>query len=104
MRHLRVAVVLLAAHAAAGAVAASDTETTADASDPVVSNLRQALRQGLLEIDLRYRLEFVDSASFEKDALASTMRGTVGFETAPLHGFFAGVTFETVNPIGNDKQ
>ena len=72
MRHLRVAVVLLAAHAAAGAVAASDTETTADASDPVVSNLRQALRQGLLEIDLRYRLEFVDSASFEKDALAST--------------------------------
>jgi hypothetical protein len=57
----------------------------------------------LLSIDLRYRLEFVDSASFEKDALASTLRGALTFETASYKGLFAGVTFETVTAIGNDQ-
>jgi hypothetical protein len=102
-RRSHIAAVLLAALVAAGAAAASDTETASESPDPVVSNLRQALRQGVLGIDLRYRIESVDSASFDKDALASTLRGALSYETAPLHGFFAGVTFETVTPIGNDK-
>jgi hypothetical protein len=103
-RSLTVAAVLLAALGAAGPAAASDTQPTAAAAEPEAQNLREALQQGVLGIDLRYRLEFVDSASFEKDALASTLRGALSYETAPLRGFFAGVTFETVTPIGNDKQ
>jgi len=99
----RIATVVIAALAAASLVAASDAGSPAESVDPVVSNLRQALQQGVLSIDLRYRLESVDSASFDKDALASTLRGALGFETAPLRGFFAGVTFETVTPIGNDE-
>ncbi|MGD8439943.1 MAG: alginate export family protein [Holophagae bacterium] len=97
------AAVLLAAVMVAGAAAASDTGSSIDPSDPEVSNLRQALQNGVLGIDLRYRLEFVDSESFDKDALASTLRGALSYETAPLHGLFAGVTFETVTAIGNDK-
>ena len=104
IRTPRFAAILLAALVAAGVAVASDTGSSDDSNDLVVSNLRQALQQGLLEIDLRYRLEFVDSASFEKDALASTLRGALSYETAPLGGFFAGVTFETVTPIGNDQQ
>ena len=97
------AAVVLAAFCVASAAMATETGSGASAPDPVVSNLRQALEQGMLEIDLRYRLEFVDSGSFEKDATASTLRGALSFETAPLRGFFAGVTFETVTAIGNDK-
>lgn len=95
--------VLLATLAVAGAAAASDTTPAGDTDEAVVSNLRQALEEGLLSIDLRYRLESVDSGSFDKDALASTLRGALSYETAPLRGFSAGVTFETVTPIGNDK-
>jgi hypothetical protein len=102
-RPLVVAAVLLATLCVAGTAAASETGNSEDSSDPVVSNLGQALRQGVLGIDLRYRLEFVDSASFFKDALASTLRGALTYETAPLRGFFAGVTFEAVTPIGNDQ-
>ena len=94
---------MLAAFAFASAIPAAETGPDVPASDPVVSNLRQALERGVLEIDLRYRLEFVDSGSFEKHATASTLRGALSYETAPLRGFFAGVAFETVTAIGNDK-
>jgi len=95
--------VVFVASCVASAAMATETGSGASAPDPVVSNLRQALEQGMLEIDLRYRVEFVDSGSLEKDAIASTLRGALSYETAPLRGFFAGVAFETVTAIGNDK-
>lgn len=97
------AAVLLAAVMVAGAAAASDTGSSTASSDPMAANLRQALLNGGLGIDLRYRLEFVDSASFDSNALASTLRGALSYETALYRGFFAGVTFETVTAIGNDQ-
>jgi hypothetical protein len=97
------AAVLLATLVGAGTAAAAGAGSEAPAADPIVSNLRQALEQGVLEIDFRHRLEFVDSEPFEKDATASTLRGALTYETAPLRGFFAGVTFETVTAIGNDE-
>ena len=102
-RSLIRAAVLLATLVGAGAAAAVGAESGASAADPIVSNLRQALEHGMLDIDLRYRLEFVDGESFDKDATASTLRGALTYETAPLRGFFAGVTFETVTAIGNDE-
>ena len=94
--------VLLALLVSAGAAAAAETGSGEAAPEPAVSNLRQALEQGLLEIDLRYRVELVDSDLFEKDATASTLRAALTYETALYRGFFAGVTFETVTAIGND--
>jgi hypothetical protein len=97
------AAVLLAALGAAGAAAAADGGSAAASDSVTVETPRESLERGLLAIDLRYRLEFVDSASFEKDALASTLRGALTFETASYRGLFAGVTFETVTAIGNDQ-
>jgi hypothetical protein len=94
---------LLAALVGAGTAAADDVGSSSPAADPIASNLRQALEQGVLAIDLRYRLEFVDSEPFDKDATASTLRGALRYETARLGGFYAGVTFETVTAIGNDE-
>jgi hypothetical protein len=94
--------VLLALLVGAGAAAAAETGSDEASPEPAVSNLRQALEQGVLEIDLRYRLELVDSEFFEKDATASTLRVALTYETAAFRGFFAGVTFETVTAIGND--
>jgi len=97
---LRVAAVVLISLFMAGAAAASPgaPEVTGDEATTVL----QALERGNLGIDLRYRFEFVDSGSFDKQAYASTLRGALRYETAPLHGFLAGVTFETVTAIGND--
>jgi hypothetical protein len=102
-RSLIPAAALLATLAGAGTAAADEAGTSSPEPDPIASNLRQALEQGVLEIDLRYRLESVDSESFDKDATASTLRGALTYETAPLRGFFAGVSFETVTAIGNDE-
>ena len=98
-----VAAALLAAFFAAGSAAAAETDSDTSAIEANVSNLGEALKQGVLGIDFRYRLEFVDSESVDKDAIASTLRGALTYETAPYRGFFAGVTFETVTAIGNDE-
>ena len=100
---LMIHAVVFAASCVASAAMATETGSGASAPDPVVSNVRQALEQGMLEIDLRYRIEFVDSGSSEKDGAASTLRAALSYETAPFRGFFAGVAFETVTAIGNDK-
>ncbi len=102
-RERLVAAVLLVVVFATGAVAAGEPARRSHASDPTSDNLRRALAEGVLAVDLRYRLEFVDDAAFEKNALASTLRGALTYETASFRGFFAGVTFETVTAIGNDQ-
>jgi hypothetical protein len=97
---LRAATIALASLCGAGAAAASsDPSKTVDEPAPTMT---RALSNGELAIDLRYRFEFVDSESFDKKAYASTLRGALAYETAPFHGFAAGVTFEAITPIGND--
>jgi hypothetical protein len=94
--------VLLAFLLIAGAGAAEESRGDAADEGTAAANVGQALRDGSLSIGLRYRFEFVDSASFEKDAEASTLRGVLSYETGSFRGLFAGVTFETVTAIGND--
>ena len=96
------AAALLAACFAPGTAATAETVSDTPPIDASVSNLGEALKQGVLGIDFRYRLEFVNSESFDKDALASTLRGALTYETARYRGFFGGVTFETVTALGND--
>ncbi len=95
--------VLLAALCTAGAATAGEPAPRTGASDDHETTLRQALEGGVLDLDLRYRLEWVDDAAFDEDALASTLRGALGYETGSFRGFSAVVTFETVTAIGNDE-
>lgn len=84
--------------------AASASATEADGPDRVASGtaLSDAFAEGRFSIDLRYRVEIVDDEAFAKDALASTLRSALSFETAAYRGIFAGVTIENVSAIGND--
>lgn len=62
-------------------------------------SLEQFIKDGDLLVDLRFRLEAVDQGSFEKDALASTLRGRIGYQTGVWNGFQALVEFEGLATI-----
>jgi hypothetical protein len=91
---LVVAASVLAVLATAGGAAPHET---AAPGGPI-----EAIEQGSLRLDLRYRVESVDDEAFAKDALASTLRSALSFETAGWRGLFAGFTIENVSAIGND--
>lgn len=81
---------------------AADLEP-ADWASAEPETLVEAVERGRLSLDLRYRLEFVADEAFAKDALASTLRSALSFETAAWRGLFAGLTVENVSAIGNDE-
>ena len=102
VRYRIVAAGLLVVLCAAGTAAADDPRGDAPDSESSPGSLGHALTSGLFAIDLRYRLEHVDDEAFEKNALASTLRGVLSYETGTFRGFSAGVRVETVTAIGND--
>ncbi|MDX2145195.1 MAG: alginate export family protein [Rhodospirillaceae bacterium] len=63
----------------------------------------EALKGGKVSGDFRYRLESVDQAGFARNALASTLRSRVGYETGAFNGFKALIEFEDIRPIGDDR-
>jgi len=65
--------------------------------------LIDALIDGRVVADLRYRYERVDQDGFDRNARASTLRSRIGYETAPLAGFHAFVEFENVLAIGPER-
>lgn len=65
-------------------------------------SLAAALRNGSAAVTWRYRYEFVSDAGFDRDAYASTLRTTVGYETSPYRGFSLQLEAENVRPVGND--
>jgi len=59
-------------------------------------------QQSKLNLDLRYRYEFVDQDSFVKDAHASTLRTRLGYRSADFSNFGFLIEFDDIRPIGND--
>ena len=66
-------------------------------------SLSKALKDGKVDIDLRYRYEHVEQAGFDRDANASTLRLRLGFGTGLYHGFSAYLDFEVLRTIGADN-
>ena len=66
------------------------------------ATLMEALRSGTAAVALRYRYKFVADDAFVPDAHASTLRTTLGYETAPFHGLSVHLEAENVRPIGAD--
>ena len=96
---LVVAVCVLAALAAASGAAPQEPA----AEENETAGLGEAIKQGRLRLDLRYRIESVDDEAFAKQALASTLRSALSFESAGWRGLFAGFTIENVSALGNDQ-
>ncbi|MEM7518595.1 MAG: alginate export family protein, partial [Planctomycetota bacterium] len=73
-----------------------------DEAVPEIDSLQDAIQQGRTWIHLNYRVEFADQDTFDKDALASTLRTALGFESASYHGFRGLIEFEDISNLGND--
>ncbi|NJL29526.1 MAG: hypothetical protein HC897_17385 [Thermoanaerobaculia bacterium] len=67
------------------------------------ASLGDAIKGGKPKISLRYRLEGVSEDAFDKDALASTLRTTLGYSTLPYKGWSVTLEAENVAVIGNDE-
>ncbi len=58
--------------------------------------------QSKLDLDFRYRYEFVDQDGFVKDANASTLRTRLAYRSADWNKFGFLIEFDDIRPIGND--
>ncbi len=65
-------------------------------------SLAAALGDGTASVTVRHRYEFVTDKAFALDAHASTLRTTLGYETAPYRGFSMLLEAENVRPVGDD--
>jgi hypothetical protein len=87
--------------ASAGAGDPPQDEHTVQSTE--LDGFLDALLGGKASLSLRYRTEVADQKSFSDDALASTLRTLLGYETAAWHGFTAMIEFENVTSIGDDN-
>ena len=63
----------------------------------------EALKNGKLLLDIRYRYEFVDDAGFMEDARASTLRTRLGYVTGAFHGLTFLGELEDIHTVGADE-
>ena len=95
--------VLTLALAALLAVAAYGDQTDGE-DEPQAASLKEALAQGEPVVSFRYRLESVEQDGFDKDALASTLRTTLGYRTKPYKNFSVFLEAEDVTDIGTSDE
>lgn len=68
------------------------------------NSVSQAIDEGELNVNFRYRLESVDQDNALKDALASTLRSRLTFSSKQLNDFSAIVEVDNVAVIGDSRQ
>jgi hypothetical protein len=69
----------------------------------ITSSLAQAVKNGTVALDFRYRFEGVDQDGINKDAQASTLRSRITLTSGALHGFTVLGEVDNVSDIGADK-
>ncbi len=72
-------------------------------AEPADDVLKKIFVHGKPIIDARYRLEVKDQDGFTKNAVASTLRTRLGFETGSFYDFKILVEMENVTNIGDDR-
>lgn len=91
----------LAAPLLCGTVRAADPAPVAAAA--AAPTLAEAVSGGKAHLEFRYRLESVDQDPFADDALASTLRSRLNFQTLDWHHLGAFVEVDNVTSLGNDS-
>lgn len=94
-RRVGAAVLLAAGGIAAGALQAAEAA-------PAAQTLDQALVSGKPVLALRGRIEDVSEDAFASDAVASTLRLRLGYESAPWKHWTAGAEIDHVAILGGD--
>ena len=88
----------------AGAAAQPQTAETVPA-DANTKGFVDALKNGELSLNLRYRFEYVTdgtTASTGKDARASTLRTSLSYKPRPFHGFGGFIEMENISVPGKN--
>ena len=75
----------------------------AHAQETFTEQLSNAVSEGSIKLDLRYRFENVDDDAFNKDANASTLRTRVTVQSGMVGAFSALAEFDNVSEIGSDN-
>ncbi|NJO35284.1 MAG: alginate export family protein [Rhodospirillales bacterium] len=90
-------VTLLVVWGLSGATAAEEAKKASEGA------LIEAIKNGKLLLDARYRFEWKDQEGFADEAYANTLRTRLGYETGSFHGFKILVEFENIFSIGDDR-
>jgi hypothetical protein len=85
-----------------GVAAAGASNALADGKVGPAASIGDALMEGDLYADVRYRYEFVAQDGFNDDAFASTVRGRVGYQTGIYEGFGMLVEADLIQVLGDD--
>ena len=82
---------------------ASDAVADEEAKSDGNGEILDAVTNGKLLLNVRYRFEHVDQDGIANDANAHTIRTRLGWETLPYKGLGALVEFENVTPVGPEN-
>lgn len=66
-------------------------------------NLGDAIKDGSLILNLRFRVEAVDEQGRDKEAFANTLRTRLGYQTDTYYGWRALIEFENVTVVGDER-
>lgn len=78
-------------------------ESSASTKPTATAQIRDMFTQGKVNVNVRLRWEHVEQDG-RRTASAVTVRPRLGFTTAPLHGFRAGIEFQGNTPLGTEKE
>lgn len=79
------------------------SETPAPEAPSATAQIREMFTKGKVNLNVRLRWENVEQTG-KQTANALTIRPRLGFTTAPLHGFQAGIEFQANMPLGTEKE
>ena len=101
---MRKIAISLAAVAATSTVAQAgeDGVEAANSMLEVANSVEEALTQGDVILDARYRYEFVDQDT-KREAKASTLRTRLGYKTKPFHGVYGLIEGENITVVGSER-
>ena len=81
---------------------AADPAPTTPATPAAPATFFDAMTGGKAHLEFRYRLETVDQDPFADDAVASTLRSRLNYQTGTWHGLSAFVEADNVTVLGDD--
>ncbi len=87
----------------AGAFVLTAVSAASSGQSGWTDSLGKAVKEGGVDLDFRYRSEYVDQEKFAKDANASTLRSRITFESGNLAGFNVLAEIDNVTAIGSQR-
>ena len=99
----RVLLAITCLSAGSAVIAQSNGEPAGQTEPPPVNSLTDMIMQGELDLNFRYRYEYVDQDGFDRDAKASTLRSRLTAESGSWNGITLLGEVDNVSYLGSDR-